>query len=58
MHADHPRPEHAEPIEVADRRGAVLPERALALVAPLGDVDVEARVRRFRDLPARPNHGG
>jgi len=54
VHADHPRPEHAEAVEVADGRGAVLPERPLALVAPLGDVDVERRPLRLRDLPARP----
>src|SRR5207253_2525780 len=41
VHADHPRPEHAEPVEVVDGRRAVLTRRPLALVGRLGDVDVE-----------------
>ena len=50
VHADRARPEDAQPVEVADRRRAVLGERALALVLALGHVDVTASCPR----PPRP----
>ncbi len=54
--ADHPRAQHAEAVEMAQRGGAVLAERALALVASLGHVDVKPRGLRLRDLPPCPDH--
>ena len=56
MDPDHPRAENAEAVEVADGRGPVLAQRALALVAALRDVNVKSRGLALGQLEPGADH--
>ena len=58
MHADHPLPEHAQLVQIADGRGPVVLQRLRSLVLAFRHVDVERRVGGLSDLEAGADHPG